>query len=245
MFKYPHEVYNTRSAQIIVPLILELFSVKSVLDVGCGLGTWLKAFQDCGVNDIVGVDGVHVENDSLLINRNHFVSYDLAKPFSFARRFDLVISLEVAEHLPIAVADQFVKCLCDASDIIIFSAAIPGQGGCMHLNEQWPSFWEQKFNLNNYLRYDVIRPVIWDDNTIDIWYRQNMFVYLKNNLLLKGNLEGVSAVIHPEYWLQKLSQFELLASRYDSILSGRIPILHAVKILIRTLMRKVERERDI
>ena len=64
---------------------------------------------------------------------------DLAQPLQIDRRFDLALSLEVAEHLPPECGSEFVQTLTDLSSVILFSAAIPFQGGTDHLNEQWPS----------------------------------------------------------------------------------------------------------
>lgn len=237
MFVHQEEIYNTRSAEIVVPIILDLFKINSVLDVGCGLGTWLKVFLDHGVENIQGIDGSYVDLKRLFIDQEHFLPLDLTKHFQFDKNYDLVISLEVAEHLPFSSADQFVACLCKSSDLVIFSAAIPGQGGQMHVNEQWPDYWKEKFLRHGYIQYDLIRPAIWEDSNIDVWYRQNMFVYAKKEYLELFNTKKIEGYIHPELWLKRSIQYRDIQSQHNDILSGRISIFRAMRIFIRTLYR--------
>src|ERR1700685_413165 len=129
------------SAGIAVPLILGITGAASVVDVGCGAGNWIVAFQNAGVRDYFGVDGVHIPPETLRFPVARFLAHDLTTPLRLDRRFDLAISLEVAEHLPESAAAVFVKSLTDAADIVVFSAAIPLQSGPGHVNEQWPPYW--------------------------------------------------------------------------------------------------------
>ena len=134
---------------------------SKVLDVGCGIGTWLKAFEECGVKDYLGLDGNHVNRSLLKIPAEKFRVQNLLESFRLNRKFDLVISLEVAEHLDEKISDQFVKGLVEHGETIVFSAAIPYQSGQNHVNEQWPAYWQQKFEKHGYYFHDVIRPKIW------------------------------------------------------------------------------------
>ena len=45
---------------------------------------------------------------------------------------------------------QLVATITKHGDAVLFSAAIPGQGGQDHLNEQWPEYWQKKFEVNGY-----------------------------------------------------------------------------------------------
>ena len=91
---------SAQSAAIMVPIILELTGAKSVIDIGCGAGNWLATFERLGVTDYLGIDGAHLPPETLRIPHERFRPHNLATPLSLDRRFDLAVSLEVAEHLP-------------------------------------------------------------------------------------------------------------------------------------------------
>src|SRR5215467_13018648 len=129
-----HRQGSRRSASQIVPLVLELVQPKSVIDVGCGVGAWLSVFNECGVEDFYGLDGEYVDRNMLEIPHQRFLAVDLTKPIQLNRQFDLVVSLEVAEHLPDNCAEMFVDSLTKLGRVILFSAAIPHQGGTRHVN---------------------------------------------------------------------------------------------------------------
>jgi SAM-dependent methyltransferase len=172
-------VGSLKSAEIIVPLLINLINPKSVIDIGCGIGSWLSVFQKFGIDDIFGVDGDWVKKEMLLIPPEKFLALDLKKTFSLKRQFDLAISLEVAEHLPPSSAPLFVKSLASTAPVIFFSAAIPFQGGVNHLNEQWPDYWAHYFKEQGYMAIDCIRKQIWQNNDIDYFYAQNSLLFVK------------------------------------------------------------------
>jgi hypothetical protein len=202
--------HSLASARAVVPLVLDLMSVRSVCDVGCGIAPWLRVFREFGIDDILGLDGDYVDRELLHIPADRFIASDLTKPIKLDRRFDLAISLEVAEHLPQNRAAGFVRDLTALAPVVLFSAAIPGQGGAHHVNEQWQSYWAHLFGVEGYLPADVIRPSIWDDDTILWWYRQNIMIYCAENMLVvypklacaisrKG---VVRSYIHPHLYYQ-------------------------------------------
>jgi len=166
-----------RSARPVATLLYDLLLPTRVVDVGCGLGAWLRAFQDLGVAEVRGVDGAHVEPTRLLIDRNCFEPTDLARPFVVRGKYDLALSLEVAEHLPRAAAVRLVRALTRAAPFVLFSAAIPGQDGNGHINLQWPDYWRALFEAEGFRMFDPIRPRIREDAAIGWWYRQNLVVY--------------------------------------------------------------------
>ena len=165
------------SAQRIVPLVMEFLRVRSVLDVGCGTGDFLRAFGEAGVADMLGLDGDYVPREQLAIDAGLFRPTDLARPFDLGRGYDLVVSLEVAEHLPPSAAEGFVASLVRHGSLVLFSAAIPGQGGTGHRNEQWQIYWAEAFARHGYHAYDVVRPAIWNIQEIASCYRQNTLVF--------------------------------------------------------------------
>jgi SAM-dependent methyltransferase len=158
---------------------MEAFPVRSVIDVGCGIGAWLKEFSENGVHRAVGLDGVYVARDQLVIDAGNFVGHDLERPLPPLGTFDLATSLEVAEHLTPARADSFISDLCGLADVVLFSAAIPFQGGDNHINEQWQSFWAAKFAGHGFELFDVLRSRIWEETNVCFWYKQNILFYVK------------------------------------------------------------------
>jgi SAM-dependent methyltransferase len=165
------------SARVVVPLVLKVFPCTSVLDIGCGIGTWLKAFDENGVHEHIGYDGNHVTRDMLLISSESFRPCDLRFPPSIDRRFDIACSLEVAEHLPDTTADALVTALVRAAPVVVFSAAVPGQPGPGHINTQWQDYWAKLFIRHDYKPTDFLRPQIWGDPRVCWWYQQNVVVY--------------------------------------------------------------------
>lgn len=179
------------SAHALVPIVLDIFLARTMIDVGCGIGGWVKAFADAGVS-AVGTDGDYVDREQLLIPKDRFVALDLNRPFDAADlgrrygdketgRFDLAISLEVAEHLEPQRSESLVRDLCALADVVLFAAAVPFQGGAGHVNERWQSWWAQKFSANGYDPFDVLRRDIWGRRDIAWWYKQNTIFYVKRN----------------------------------------------------------------
>jgi SAM-dependent methyltransferase len=183
---YPAEFYEWQSdgalssALAVVPVLKELVRPSSVLDVGCGVGSWLRAWaHDGSVTTLAGVDGEHVTELLPAPVRPLFRAHDLTTPLALKRKFDLVTCLEVAEHLPPRSARTLVESLCRHGDVVAFSAAVPGQDGIGHINLHWPSYWAKLFGEHGYQAYDAVRQRIWWDQRVEWWYRQNLIVFAK------------------------------------------------------------------
>ena len=173
---------SIHSAEAVVPIVMKLMPCASVVDVGCGEGTWLAVFRSRGVEEILGLDGDYVERDQLQIPPECFRAFDLSKPLSIERTFDLAVSVEVAEHLPPESAETFVQSLTRLAPAVLFSAAIPFQGGNHHVNERWPDEWAKLFERFGYLPVDCIRRRVWEIASVDWWYAQNTLLYVKPEL---------------------------------------------------------------
>jgi hypothetical protein len=190
------------SAQEVVPIIMKILNPKSVVDVGCGLAQWLKVFSLFGVDNILGIDGKHVPREKIYIDKNNFQYHDLESSgkIRVSSKFELAISLEVAEHITEKNSEEFVQLLSNLSDRILFSAAIPFQTGENHVNEQNHSYWQERFLRHGFYMLDIIRPIIWNNVNINWWYRQNMFILVKKDDILynKDVLFNGNQLIHPE-----------------------------------------------
>ena len=185
--KYVHdeEIHDMENPNILVPIFMEMFSPKSVCDIGCGIGNFLDVFKKNGVQKVIGYDGKWANKELLAkhLKQDEFITVDFEEALPDPpQKFDLALCLEVAEHISDEKSDQLIDFLTNLSDSIIFSAAIVNQGGFKHVNEQWEEYWEEKFNKKGYKKYDIIRHKIFTNTEIIWWYRQNILVYSKKDL---------------------------------------------------------------
>jgi SAM-dependent methyltransferase len=206
-----HREGSYRSAKIVLPIIFERFNPASVIDVGCGVGGWLKVAGDLGATQIVGVDGDYIDRSMLMIDQSAFVPHDLASSIYITQKFDLAISLEVAEHLGASVVPNYLASLMTLSDMVLFSAAIPAQGGTDHVNENWMEFWAIQFVQRGYLPLDIIRPRIWNDRDIEPWYRQNIMIFANRAAIARHSLQEavvqpgqLMSIVHPEIYMRRI-----------------------------------------
>ena len=201
---------SARAAAVILPIVFDALTPTSVVDIGCGQGAWLAAAGTLGATTLTGLDGAWVERDKLRDRRITFHPTDLAAEFARPARHDLCISVEVAEHVPLARADGFVASCCAAADAVVFSAAAPRQGGTEHVNEQRASRWAARFAAQGFDACDVVRARVWEDARVSWWYRQNVVVYAKRDTAAHRALAAVPVVpppfdlIHPEGFEAKL-----------------------------------------
>ena len=172
-----------RSAVRIVSVLTEYLAPCSVMDVGCGIGAFLAALDQAGVAHGHGIDGPWLDPATLCIDSGRVSVHDLERPFDLGRQYDLMVSLEVAEHLAPDRADGFVADLVCHGDLVLFSAAVPFQGGAGHVNERWPSWWAEKFAGHGFVPVDLFRPRLWMDTDVLWWLRQNMLLYVNSQRL--------------------------------------------------------------
>ncbi|MGA7394345.1 MAG: methyltransferase domain-containing protein, partial [Terrimicrobiaceae bacterium] len=199
-------------------MIIAAVQPSTVIDVGCGVGTWLAVLTESGVPDVWGIDGDYVDRSLLQIPRERFLPHDLTMPIHLERRFDLVLCLEVAEHLPADSAPTLVDSLVGLGPVIVFSAAIPYQGGTHHLNEQWPEYWTRLFAARGYAPVDNVRRQIWQLDDVQWYYAQNILLfvergYLNTNSFLRREAENTPAtplsLVHPAKYLELVLRLRL------------------------------------
>lgn len=202
---YQERYRKTRyAARKILEIVASIMEINSAVDIGCGVGTWLKEVKNInGKASVLGIDGEYVNKKYFQIDKNEFLAAELEKRIRISKRYDLAISLEVAEHLSPLRADSFIDDLCRMSDVILFSAATRCQRGDAHVNEQRCSYWVKLFQKKGYIPFDVIRPVIWYDEKIPIWYRQNTILYINEKVVYKFSPKlncnyHIYDMIHPQ-----------------------------------------------
>jgi SAM-dependent methyltransferase len=225
------------SAEFTVPLILNKYNPKSVIECGCGHGNWAKEFLRSGAVSYIGVDGGEISEDELHFDRNLFKRADLNTPF-FVGKFDLAVCLETAEHLHPGSSSVLVETLTRASEIIIFSAGIPGQGGTGHLNEQWLSFWIEHFSTYGFFIDDWLRKEIWNVEKVEYWYRQNLVVFQKMG---KPILFGPVDIVHPKTLEAASKHIQNLENQLKHV-TKLFRLVRAVMHIILLVPRKIKYE---
>jgi len=253
---------SRQSAREILPIVFDLAKPGSVVDVGCGVGPWLAAAHEVGARELLGVDGSWVQPAALMIPRECFLAVDLTKPLRIGRTFDLAMCMEVAEHLPESSARVLIDSLVSLAPLVLFSAAVPAQGGLHHINEQWPQYWEDLFRSKGYALIDCIRARVWNNPRVEPWYAQNCFLFARSDYLRESpklaaaqasKAEFPLAVVHPTLFfaaatLANVSMRQLLKA-FPGVLSKTTAnrtrqLLSAVRGLSRGRNRGARQERD-
>lgn len=217
---------STKSAKEIVPHILSLTKAQSVVDIGCGNGAFLKVFSDLGVKNYLGIDGDWVKKEYLLIPKTKFKNMNLEFSFEINNTYDLAISLEVAEHISEESSHKFIESITKLAPIVVFSAAIPLQGGTYHINEQWPQYWVDRFAKHDFVPIDCLRPLYWNNKNISYWYSQNMILYIhKDHLSKYPNIkklykknEEILSLVHPKHYIGKAKVWKFIWDLIPSFL---------------------------
>ena len=216
---------SLRSARIIAPFVVDIVKPRNIIDFGCGAGSWLKAFAECdGVKEIQGLEFGDIEHSTLFIDQEKIKKFDLTRRYNSPQRYDLAISLEVAEHVAEEFAPTIVNSLVSASDIVLFSAAIPNQAGRNHVNLQFPSYWAKLFAKHNYLVLDLIRPNFWNNTDIEVWYRQNMLLFVSEKALRSGAISSCDKSSQPPPLLDMVHPE--MGNKFVTDLKDRISQLH-------------------
>lgn len=205
---------SSHAAHRVLSDMASLLKNQRVLDVGSGIGVWSKKALELGAQDVTAIDGPWIKQDLLEIPPENFLTCNLNTDLPDTldgQRFRTAIWLENAEHLEEQAATKIVTWLAKSVDHVIFSAAVPGQGGLGHINEQWQHYWVENFSRNGFNAYDPVRAKIWSDDGIPFWYRQNTLLFSSNPNEIEGHLTRNrietprdADIIHPELWQRKV-----------------------------------------
>lgn len=200
---YLQKTKSYLSAKEFLPYLFDSYKPRSMVDFGCGVGPWLTVASELGVTDLLGIDGEWIEGKQLNTDKINYKLVDLEQPIRLEHKFDLAISLEVAEHLSEKRAKSFVADICNAADVIMFGAAIKGQGGVNHINEQWQSYWVDLFKQNDYDCIDFFRSKFWNSQIVSSDYVQNAFLFVKKdsekrNLFEERIIDTIYDCCHPD-----------------------------------------------
>ena len=227
MLDYDHSLnlHSLEGPQAAFPEVFRSGMPTSLLDVGCGTGTWLRAAMDCGIKDLRGVDGLAVPPDQLLFPGSFFQVLDFRVQWDLGRRFEAALCLEVAEHLEARHSNDLLDSLTRHSDFVVFSAACPGQPGQHHVNCQWPAYWQRMFNDRGYVCSDAVRWRLWELEAVEPWYRQNIFT-ARRAPAEAGREPRIPAVVHPGLipWLKYEMFGESFGLHVEQIEEGRQPL---------------------
>jgi SAM-dependent methyltransferase len=222
------KVGSRRSAQAVVPFLVELLEPRSLVDVGCGTGSWLKVFREHGVDDVLGIETAPIDSSVLEIEPAELrvASVLDQRP---DRRFDLALCLEIAHYLPGEAGPKLVESLAELGPAVLFSAAIPGQGGAGakdRPNQQWPDYWAALFESHGYVCIDCVRPRIWDDPAVEVWYAQNTLLFAERSLLNDQAALGWEydrarerplSIVHPRIFRASYERFARVQAELDRL----------------------------
>ena len=171
------------SHPIMAATIAHRFKLENVIDIGCGSGGLLHSLREVGNIPGSGLE-YSKRGRELCMQKGLQVEFaDLTEPLAIDPKHDLVCCFEVAEHLPEAFADQLVASLTSGPNHVVFSAAIPGQGGNDHVNEQPNSYWIEKFETQDFKTDKTMTEEIraeWRSGEVVDWFANNVMVFCRS-----------------------------------------------------------------
>lgn len=237
---------SVKSAEKFLSKLFGDYKPSSVIDFGCGVGSWLYAAEKLGVTTLVGLDGEWVDSEKMLTSSISFEPVDFETTNEISHFCDLAISVEVAEHFDGQHADNFIRLISRSSDLVIFGAAIPFQGGTHHVNEQPQSYWIKKFADAGFSCFDYFRPSFWNDKSVELWYRQNTFLFVRTSnlksypFLDKHDSNIIADAVHPELFSKER---KINRERADILRDAAIELEHEDIELAFLLISKAKKAR--
>lgn len=199
-------------APIVIRALRDLVPYRSVKDIGCGSGIWLReAIRNdvefaMGLDLQVAIDTVVedlAEHPGVQLSASDFEKEEYALPYT-----NLSICLEVLEHLTPGAADRLARQIGETSDAILFSAAQPGQGGTNHINEKPHEYWLSLFDSLGFDTFDFLRPKIQKIPDAPRYYVLNLFLLARRGTETNERISTESAPVNPESVIDLRSPME-------------------------------------
>jgi len=198
--------------------IVKDFSPMIVLDAGCAKGFLVESLRNKGV-DAFGVDiSEHAINCIYEPIRNYCKVASIAEPLD--SNYDVIISIEVVEHMEKSESETAIANLCNHTDKILFSSSPYDYSEVTHINVQQPEVWAQIFARNGFFRdldYDASYITPWavlyhrDSKRLEklvFEYERKLWQFYKENLDVRGkNLKLID----------ELKQLDLSAKKFADI----------------------------
>ena len=162
--------------------VVDITLVSSIIDIGCGVGSYLEGAFHAGCKDIQGLEisfesaKPHIVEDIL-----PYISYgDATQNLGINRKFDCALSFEVAEHIEPSGTERFIDNLTSLSnDYIIMTAAPPGQAGTGHINLKPKEFWVDSLEAKGFKFQDQLVQIFWPK-----WKSFGVAKYILRNLMV-------------------------------------------------------------
>jgi 2-polyprenyl-3-methyl-5-hydroxy-6-metoxy-1,4-benzoquinol methylase len=167
-------------------LLLSLSNeIESVVDLGCGDGHWIRMLANKGIERVLGIEGF--EACLPYVSDLPVEIHNLEHELKCDNPFDMVLCIEVAEHLEEQYADNLIITIsnfCRLNGLLVFSAAHKGQGGVGHLNLQDKEYWTRKLQRRGFAlllhKTSKLRSQ-WKKAHVMKWLYQNVMVFRKVN----------------------------------------------------------------
>lgn len=179
----------------VIKNLANILDVKDIADFGCGPGWYTYYFYKCGFQ-VNGYDGnPNVEKvSSLLFNKEYYCQcQDLTEPFNIDIPFEMIICLEVGEHIPQKMEDIFLQNLVsNANKYILLSWAIPGQKGDGHINCHTNAYIISKMKNKGWTYNRIVSKQLRCAANLD-WFKNTlMFFEKKHKDLSLGNVHSTT-----------------------------------------------------
>jgi len=155
--------------------IIHLFPVKTIVDIGCGRGEYIKCFLDNNIN-CIGYDGSPLTSE---LTKGLCQIKDFSEPVDIGK-FELVLSLEVGEHIPVQYEQVFIDNLCRASiRYICVSWGIVGQNGLGHVNCKNNDYIIEEFKKRGFYYLEIESKQLREFSELS-WFKNTIMVFKQN-----------------------------------------------------------------